>query len=1778
MPGPSIIHRNKTTQRQKVQSQGAGSTELDPLQAQSLQAQDVFSQQPTTDDTTTEDPPDQTRTEHVLENPEVKGPGGPGGPGDGNPHTPPSQGGHPSQPAGGPVSPSGGPSGPSDARSTQPQAEGMRPQNGGHPLQAPAQLHAPSPTSGVAPQGPSPQHTGATPAQVGPGPAEKDTPQQKEGPVQVPPPPSEAAPKLEAPKEGGPTGKQKQDASTGATPQQGTGATGQTKVTSQGASVDQATDAQVDPDATTTEHQGSPEDTRVEPLSLNLPPTILGMPKVDSDVDAHIAEQTGMTVTEHESRATERLQTLQGKMISRASLLQSQGDGLTGGLLTEIETGRSAYATQSDTTLGAIHGALDAATSTVIGASTAASSTVQTAHDKALSDIDGETASVRGQVTQLHVQKKAEFDAAKKKAHKRVESDVVTPAGAYVSTAEEVAGGYDKLDGELSAHFMKSGSAMDKYLGSQKASFAQKKAGEAKADMKANGKTRADDITGKGATDLRAHIDTAFQTGESQVEGLGHAGNTAADAARGQALQKAQVDKQTADAQIASAQTTAVALLQGTRTSASAQVSTLREEVSTELDTRAENARSAMEDAANRSQNLFGTLMEQATRELMPNGLRLLADFLPGFAVIEMQAEELFSSSGSELDALQASMSDDLATFLQQESARLVTLQGHYAAEAQGFAGQALSSLQVVGQLFASSQTNLPQQIRQDFLRWLAPQRTQLDTQLAGARAQADTLVNNAKAAVDTNLATTRKAWEQQVKDYKNIVAPAAQKATQGAQDKVMDRAKQAHKAMRGWGTDENGVFNALRGMNALEPGALREEFQKIAKGSLDSWLASDLTDSELKIANAHLALNHGEAARAELDYATSWFNDEAQVEAILRGLPDDEVAKIKNSEAWASTARMLESELGKGPDLDVANALMAGNKPKADAIRLKQKIDDARTDRNPDAINDELAKMDQKTREKIIGEFVQLEGVAKGVKIATDGSNTAEIMKTYIKAPVGNGNRRVKPKSAVTGAQADLTDALIDEGTDSAKAQAARIAIESKRTDGADKERLEKALQVPASISEGLHDPDPKKQKEAREALEKFQAEVSEQAKSLYGKDPKTLLKETKGLKNKGGDNDERKMFEMMLEDGTNSPRVAARQILIAVDGMGTDEAAIKRALNGLSPDEVTALREEYAKLKDSSKKNKTLDAALGLGEHKGWGSELSGQDANDVEVLLMGDEKYMDDDQKFKLAKLKYDQQNDGTGTLGKMLAGDSETEAMNDNFTELQDFREKYKDQFINGKFQGNDKEQLEYIRLCKRVGISAELYQASVDRAADYAANTLAIAAGVGGAIFTGGGSLAVAMAWAAGGTALNMASKAAIKGDRYGWEEVITDAGKGIVDVASAGVGGKLTKGLDNQFTKKVMIESSVEGVKTISQNAMDDATWNKGGWEGAEKLFKDGLKAGFTTAAGSKANKHLGEQEWMKQMSGSGNGFATSGASVISATTTGLASNSTGVAFDAVTGDFKGDFGDAVTKVGTDTTKNLHSKAIVGSVKGYTNKRSFNKAQQDGLKDGTLSEAEANAANAQVKSDGLYKANKYQSGAISDTKLMNDVIKRQDAGELDEGDADNILSQLTSGDPKAREKAQQAYQEALLVNETLKLKNGGQIDDAGVDATLNKATGKGVKGADDVKKVRAENLKPILQTHTEVLKTQGYKKLEKRIGAMGDPAEQVEFAKTMTEAIQKLKTLPEDGPLVPTAPFASRKGVELVLQVATSKPDLSLDDVMKEVEKTLGAEAMASGY
>ena len=148
-------------------------------------------------------------------------------------------------------------------------------------------------------------------------------------------------------------------------------------------------------------------------------------------------------------------------------------------------------------------------------------------------------------------------------------------------------------------------------------------------------------------------------------------------------------------------------------------------------------------------------------------------------------------------------------------------------------------------------------------------------------------------------------------------------------------------RAMKGWGTDEAAIHNALRGKSASEIEAIKQAYAKNNPGStLDADLKSELSGNDLNEAQAYLSADPVKSATAALKNASAGLGtDESKIMTTLKAMTPEQQAEVRaqfKKETGQSVDKMLEDELSD-KELKGAKAELAGKF----SVGLGKDIDD---------------------------------------------------------------------------------------------------------------------------------------------------------------------------------------------------------------------------------------------------------------------------------------------------------------------------------------------------------------------------------------------------------------------------------------------------------------------------------------------------------------------------------------------------------------------------------------------------------------------------------------------------------------------------------------------------------------------------------------------------------------------------------------------------------------------------------------------------------------------
>lgn len=722
-------------------------------------------------------------------------------------------------------------------------------------------------------------------------------------------------------------------------------------------------------------------------------------------------------------------------------------------------------------------------------------------------------------------------------------------------------------------------------------------------------------------------------------------------------------------------------------------------------------------------------------------------------------------------------------------------------------------------------------------------------------------------------------------------------KAQQGgfSADHIQKELYQAmHGGVTGLGTDEERLFRALGGLTPVQAIAVRKCYRDSHGRDLDADIKSELDGAELTRAQAQLSGDRTLADVATLHEAmhgglTGLGTDEDAIMRVLRGKSEEERLRIislykrkYNRELKADLKGELTSVFDKGNhDLDRANALLGGNTAKADAIAIDQAMRGGMFGWGTDEST--IEGVYKKNREEVVAQGArqkppwttkQIEAEIARRNLSVENSYNAKYGGDWKQQD--DSALRQAFKSEMSGPQLDLVNALADNNI--IKADAARIAIEAQGIIYADDDvvngvlekqynrafeeikrdewtKIKKDYERKHKIQlDKIKDPYLRQSKE-RELLRILETKAKKRAKEYMTQLEDSYNSEytkwgTEGslrqviTSNMSG-YDQKKAETLLEQGGYLSP---AQQIHYAVEGVGTDEAAIKKALQGRSPEEIAEIRAKWAKLHPNEK----LDDRIK--------SETSGRDQFDTEMLLKGEPRNIDEEMAQMKERADWELKNSSAGFLAseerKIL--EKRLESLNQQYQEIKN---------LDPKDPKRQRALEKFKQRSGNVSNSIEGYREQVDSVTDTAASaagiTAAIAVGVVATALTGGAASAatpavmsalasksIAGASAAAAIAATMTTKYVMKGKAYGWEDVGLDVAVGAVDIAAsfatAGVGAGLLKAARGGSLAKMAgspsrmarmfahgLAEGAEGVistlpSALTGNLLNDQNWEQG--------------------------------------------------------------------------------------------------------------------------------------------------------------------------------------------------------------------------------------------------------------------------------------------------------------------------------------------------------------
>ncbi len=571
------------------------------------------------------------------------------------------------------------------------------------------------------------------------------------------------------------------------------------------------------------------------------------------------------------------------------------------------------------------------------------------------------------------------------------------------------------------------------------------------------------------------------------------------------------------------------------------------------------------------------------------------------------------------------------------------------------------------------------------------------------------------------------------------------------------------HDAVTGAGTDEDAIWELLRGRSQEEIDVIKSEYKKKYGVDLSDRLKEDLSEgNEQDRADALLKGDFATADAIALDEAmrggflgTGWGTKEEDIEKTYNTVRDEVKAQAQR-EGW-NTAQMEAEIRRRNAAIEAKFGTRYANVeeykvPGMEGKSVLRQAFASEMDPGPERdLANALADNDM-----LAADMAKIEIERQSVFYADDDKINGVLRSQYERA---------------------LEETRRDEGNARHMAVERKIQAALKANPNMSAEELsKKRFEFEHENERSLEEVAQKKSKISMDAL-------TNSYDKKYGK-PLWYVIET----NTSG-NDLDRARALLKQGGKLTPY---QEIRYATKGVGTDEDAVKNAVKGRTKAEIDEIRKEW----NAKHPDHDFDSMLR--------GELSGRDEFDVMEMV---ENGAPESASQKIASLKRrtNYELDESGVLsGGAVAGNEQAwlkARMQDLENELPNLQKPCTTEEDRKKRQ----ELLDEVEFqAGRIETAIEDHRRRVDSVTDMVAQAvgLVVAITVGAALtFLSGGTLGPVMIMliaSIAATTSTMATRRLMMGDAYGGEAMGIDAAIGVVDaitaVATAGMGGKLLRG------------------------------------------------------------------------------------------------------------------------------------------------------------------------------------------------------------------------------------------------------------------------------------------------------------------------------------------------------------------------------------------------
>ncbi len=603
----------------------------------------------------------------------------------------------------------------------------------------------------------------------------------------------------------------------------------------------------------------------------------------------------------------------------------------------------------------------------------------------------------------------------------------------------------------------------------------------------------------------------------------------------------------------------------------------------------------------------------------------------------------------------------------------------------------------------------------------------------------------------------------------------------------------------------------------------------------------------------------------------TGWGTDEKKVFKTLEGKSPKQVEMIRKSykdHYGKDLDKVVRSEMS-GSDWKQAEALLKSEGAKSDAVKIKKEIDgvfgsgkDALRvleDKSPDerrAIAEEYAALHGGAGKKSPEDFM-LDRLSK--ELNRDGRSRAKNLLGASKAKTPKEQAAHETAALKSGLREDV-DGL---GTDEERIFERLEKASPEQRDAVVKDpKLMKALEKDLSKEDmarvrGMLDGDAAKADAAqirgavngffganedgvRAVLEGKTPEQIDAIKAAYKKQTgKSLEAEVRGWKGSEADVTLRLLKPPAEGDAEAQAEASAEKLHLAMDGLGTDEEAIRAELAGKSKPELDQVAAAY-----KQKYGKDLRTKLD--------SELDGRD--ELELLKQDYDLGAIDpnDPKASAERLRrIREQKEAEAGFGSWALDKIQTVVKGEGQSDLDRLDRNLGR--AEKAIQSGNTERAE--KLTGYADDDVESLQSSKDSLADAAATTAVVVTTTAAVVLTGGAATPLALAgYAALGAGTRAGTYHAFQGDAAGGQELFRQSAIGLVEGGTAVIPVKGTAAFNGGF-KQAAIQGVKEGAVGGTSGGVADAstrseTWSNGFVNGlntvAQKGAIDGTLGAFT--------------------------------------------------------------------------------------------------------------------------------------------------------------------------------------------------------------------------------------------------------------------------------------------------------------------------------------------